>query len=185
MIMHGPHPMPTRRHALLLVGASAGLVGAPQLFAGSAAQVQALNSHPDNARQAMVFHPAIIRVEPGENVTFVMTDRGHNVENFPEMLPTGAAPFRSGMGEDLTTGFDFEGTYGYFCRPHRGMGMIGFVLVGDFTANLEAVRKAGAGLSPPLLAGRFAEYMAGIEALAGTLSRATRPLPEAAPQRRA
>lgn len=160
-------PLPTRRHTLLLAGAGAGLLAAPRLFAGTIMQVQALNRHPDEARRAMVFHPAIIRIEPGDSVEFVMTDRGHNVESFPEMLPEGAAPFRSGIGEELSVRFDTAGTYGHFCRPHRGMGMIGFVLVGDFTGNLDAVRAAGAALSPPPLAARFSEYMARIEEIAG------------------
>lgn len=163
----GRNRLVTRRHALILFGAATGLAAASPLRAASAHQVQALNRAPDNARQMMVFYPAIIRIEPGESVDFVMSDRGHNVESFHDMLPDGADPFRSGMGQGLAQRFDTPGTYGFFCRPHRAMGMIGFVLVGDFAVNLDAVRGAGSGLSPRPLAERFAALLTEIESLAG------------------
>ena len=33
------------------------------------------------------------------------------------------------------------GIYAYNCTPHYGLGMIGFVVVGDDTSNLEAIEK--------------------------------------------
>ena len=161
--------LPRRRVLTLTAVAGVGLALAPPLRASGAARVQALNRHPDDARRMMVFHPAVTRIAPGETVEFVISDRGHNVESFPDMLPEGAAPFRSGIGEGITQRFDTPGTYGFFCRPHRGMGMIGFVLVGeDFAANLDAVGAAGGGLAPRPLAERFAALIAEIEAMAAS-----------------
>ena len=31
--------------------------------------------------------------------------------------------------------------YAYWCTPHKGMGMIGFVVVGNDKSNLEAIKK--------------------------------------------
>jgi len=68
--------------------------------------------------------------------------------------------------EALTVQFAAEGAHGYFCQPHRVMGMMGFALVGDFTGNLDAVRAAGEGLAPRPLKRRFDELLAEVEALA-------------------
>lgn len=160
------HSRLTRRHTLVLTGAAACLMLSPSLRAAGAPRVQALNRHPDDPRQMVVFHPAITRFAPGESVDFVISDRGHNVECFPDMLPEGSMPFRSSIGEGLMPRFDMPGTYGFLCRPHRGMDMIGLVLVGeDFAANLDAVRAAGDGLAPRPLAERFAAQLAVIQAM--------------------
>ncbi|MEM8663353.1 MAG: plastocyanin/azurin family copper-binding protein, partial [Pseudomonadota bacterium] len=37
--------------------------------------------------------------------------------------------------------FTEPGTYGYVCLPHLEMGMVGLILVGDYTVNLEAAKK--------------------------------------------
>lgn len=34
-----------------------------------------------------------------------------------------------------------EGVYGYICSPHYEMGMVGVIVVGDPSVNLEAARK--------------------------------------------
>ena len=33
------------------------------------------------------------------------------------------------------------GIYAYWCTPHKSMGMIGFVIVGDDLSNLESIKK--------------------------------------------
>jgi len=62
--------------------------------------------------------------------------------------------------------FETEGTYGYICQPHATMGMIGFILVGDFTGNLDEVPEAGAALRGRDTTRRFEDYMAEIETIA-------------------
>lgn len=159
---------PTRRDALLFFSATglAALLSARALRAAIEHRVEALNVHPDDRSQRMIYYPDIIRIDPGDRVHFVPVDRGHNVESFPDMLPEDAEQFRAPVNEALTVQFAAEGAYGYFCRPHRVMGMIGFVLVGDFTRNLDAVRAAGVGLEPRPLKRRFDALIAEIHALA-------------------
>ena len=89
---------------------------------------------------AMVFEPAFVKVAPGDTVTFVPTDKGHNAETIKDMLPEGAEPFKGKMGQDIVVTFDVPGAYGIKCAPHLGMGMIALVIVGDEPANLDAAK---------------------------------------------
>ncbi len=43
----------------------------------------------------MVFEPALTKIAVGDTVTFVATDRGHNAETIPGMLPEGAEASRA------------------------------------------------------------------------------------------
>lgn len=152
-------PILTRRKCLLMLGMGAsGLLLYPNGVLGQTQHtVTAYNRAPDNAQ--MAFAPAVLRIMPGETVHFVHADRGHNFQSYENMLPEGAAAFEGGIGEELDVSFDIEGTYGYFCRPHQAMGMIGYILVGDFTRNLDAVRAASSELRGPMMARRVAEYL--------------------------
>lgn len=99
--------------------------------------VQMLNKGADGA---MVFEPALIKVAPGDTVTFLPTDKGHNAETIAKMLPDGAEMFKGKMGETITVTFTQPGAYGIKCAPHLAMGMVALVVVGDAPANLEAVK---------------------------------------------
>ncbi|MBA5775701.1 pseudoazurin [Stappia sp. F7233] len=87
----------------------------------------------------MVFEPDLIKVAPGDTVTFKATDAGHNAETIKGMLPDGAEPFVGKMGQDVTVTFTQPGVYGIKCKPHLGMGMIAAVVVGE-PVNLDAVK---------------------------------------------
>lgn len=78
----------------------------------------------------MVFEPALVKVAPGDTVKFVPVSKGHNVEIIDGMLPDGAAPFTGKINEAVTVTFDKPGIYGFKCKPHYGMGMVGMVVVG-------------------------------------------------------
>jgi pseudoazurin len=78
----------------------------------------------------MVFEPALVKVAPGDTVKFVPVNKGHNVETIAGMLPDGAAPFTGKVNEAITVKFDKPGIYGFKCKPHYGMGMVGMVVVG-------------------------------------------------------
>ncbi|HEX2803604.1 MAG TPA: pseudoazurin [Sphingomicrobium sp.] len=82
---------------------------------------------------AMVFEPAIIKIAPGDTVTFVATDKGHNAETIRGMLPDGAVPFKGKINQEVTVKFAKPGVYGYKCLPHYGMGMVGAIIVGKPT----------------------------------------------------
>ena len=95
-------------------------------------QVKMLNK---GAAGSMVFEPALVKVAPGDTVTFVAVDKGHNAEIISGMIPAGAAPFKGKMNQILTIKFTKPGVYGYKCLPHYGMGMVGAVIVGSPASN--------------------------------------------------
>jgi pseudoazurin len=99
-------------------------------------EVKMLNK---GAEGAMVFEPALVKIVPGDTVHFVAVDKGHDVLSIDGMIPEGATPFVGELGKDLTVTFTAPGVYGYKCKPHYGMGMIGLVIVGD-AVNLDAVK---------------------------------------------
>ena len=110
--------------AMTLGGAALG--AAPAL--ATEHQVQMLNKGADGP---MAFEPSFLKIAPGDTIRFVATDKGHNVLSIEGMSPEGAAPFQGKMNEDVTVTFDKPGVYGFECKPHYGMGMVGLVVVGD------------------------------------------------------
>ena len=78
----------------------------------------------------MVFEPALVKIEPGDTVKFVATDKGHNAETIKGMLPADATPFAGKNNEDVIVTFDKSGAYGVKCLPHYGMGMVALIVVG-------------------------------------------------------
>jgi len=111
-------------------------------FAGAAGaaevEVKMLNKGTEGV---MVFEPAFVKVNPGDTVKFVAGDKGHNVESIEAMLPEGAQKFVGKMNEEIAVTFDKAGVYGYKCKPHYGMGMVGMVVVGE-AANLDQAKAA-------------------------------------------
>ncbi|NRP72734.1 Pseudoazurin [Ensifer psoraleae] len=102
-------------------------------------EVHMLNKGKDGV---MVFEPASLKVAAGDTVTFVPTDKGHNVETIKGMLPDGAEALKSKVNENYKVTFTTPGVYGVKCTPHYGMGMVGVVQVGENPANLDAARGA-------------------------------------------
>ncbi len=102
-------------------------------------EVQMLNK---GEAGAMVFEPASLKVSPGDTVTFVPTDKGHDVSTIKDLLPEGATPFKSKFNETFKVTFDVPGAYGIKCTPHFGMGMVGVIVVGDAPSNIEALKTA-------------------------------------------
>ena len=119
-------------------------------------QVKMLNK---GAKGMMVFEPDVVKVQPGDTVTFVATDPGHDAMSVPGMLPDGAQPFEGQIGKDVTVTFTQPGVYGVKCKPHYVMGMVGVVVVGDAAPNLEAAKAA----KNPGKAGKvFADLLGGL-----------------------
>ncbi len=90
----------------------------------------------------MVFEPSLIQVEPGDTVTFVAADKGHNAETIKGLIPDGAEPFKGKSSKDIAVTFDVPGVYAVKCMPHLAMGMVALVVVGGDTSNLDAIEKA-------------------------------------------
>ena len=103
-----------------------------------AAEVKMLNK---GAEGLMVFQPALVKIEPGDTVKFVASDKSHNAESIKGMLPEGAAPFAGKMNEDVVVTFDKAGVYGVKCMPHYAMGMVALIVVGK-PDNLDAAKAA-------------------------------------------
>lgn len=80
---------------------------------------------------AMVFEPDFLKVEPGDTIKFVATDKGHNAESIKGMLPEGAATFKGKINEEIVYTVEKEGVYGIKCTPHYAMGMIMLVVAGE------------------------------------------------------
>lgn len=97
------------------------------------------------AEGLMVFEPALVKIEPGDTVKFVATDKGHYAESIKGMMPVDAAPFMGKNNEDVTVGFDKPGVYGVKCPPHYGMGMVALIVVGtpSNVAEAKAVPQVG------------------------------------------
>jgi pseudoazurin len=110
--------------AALLTGGAFFLAGA----AGAAEHEVKMRNM--GAAGMMVFEPAISKIAPGDTVHFVATDKGHDVESIEGMLPEGATPMAGKLNQDLTVTFDKPGVYGYRCKPHYAMGMVGLIVVG-------------------------------------------------------
>lgn len=129
------------KRTLIAAAMLGGLLAAAAVQPAAAAdfEVKMLNRGADGM---MVFEPAYLEVQPGDTVTFLPTDKGHNAETIRSMLPANAEAFKGRMNKPVTVTFTEEGVYGYKCLPHYGMGMVGVVVVGDATANLDAIREA-------------------------------------------
>ena len=121
-----------------------------------------LNKGPEG--QPMQFDPAFLMIEPGDTVTFIATDKGHNSESILEMIPEGAETWKGKMNEEISVTFDVEGIYGYKCQPHFGMGMVGIIQVGDNTDNLDSAQTAKL---PGKAKSRMAELVAEVESGGG------------------
>ncbi len=134
------------RRRLLGAAATTGTAGAAGLGAGSAG-AQSGDATDRRGEETVtvvvgpdgefVFEPARVWVDPGTTVEFVWESDNHNVvvEDSPaesDWLGTPNAPRETyDAGYEFGHTFDVEGTYEYYCDPHRGAGMVGTVLVGD------------------------------------------------------
>ena len=92
-------------------------------------------------KETMVFSEKIVRVNVGDTVFWKATTKGHNVEFIKGGVPEGVGKFKSKFNVDTEYKFTIPGIYAYWCTPHKGMGMIGFVVVGDDKSNLDAIKK--------------------------------------------
>ena len=114
------------------------------VFAVSSANAMTIEMlNKDDAGNKMVYSEELARVDVGETITWVPTSKGHNVEWIAG--PDGAElPKKSKNGKEVSMTFEVPGIYYYWCTPHKGMGMIGLVVVGDDVSNKGAIAKAKA-----------------------------------------
>lgn len=101
-----------------------------------AANVDVLMLNIGEDGKAMGFSPAFVQVQPGDTVTFIPTDRGHNAETILDMIPEAAETWKGKTNEEFTVTLTEPGLYAYKCQPHFGMGMVGLIQVGPGTPNM-------------------------------------------------
>ena len=93
-------------------------------------------------KRTMIFNQEIVRIDPGDTVFWKATDPGHNVQFISKNgVPDGVEKFKSKVGKDTEFTFTVPGIYAYWCVPHKTLGMIGFVIVGEDLSNLDAIKK--------------------------------------------
>ena len=92
-------------------------------------------------KEMMVYSKKVARVDVGQTVLWKATDKGHNVQFIKGGVPQGVEKFKSKMNVDVEYTFKVPGIYAYWCTPHKSMGMIGFVVVGNDKSNIEDIKK--------------------------------------------
>ena len=120
------------------------VAGIVALFATSAyaedTTIEMLNKRDDGAK--MVYSEDIARIDVGDTITWVPTQKGHNVEFIAG--PDGwKAPKKSKLSKEVAITFDTPGVYLYQCSPHKTMGMIAVVVVGDGDNDISKAKVKG------------------------------------------
>ena len=122
---------------LLKLSTLIGLLFMSNSFAGDVT-IEMLNKL---GKESMVYSEKVVRVEVGDTVFWKATTKGHNVEFIKGGVPTGVEKFKTKFNQDAQYKFNVPGIYAYWCTPHKSMGMIGFVVVGNDKSNIEEIKK--------------------------------------------
>ena len=91
-------------------------------------------------KERMVYSKKVVKINLGDTVFWKATDKGHNVEFIKGGVPEGVDKFKSKFNKDTEYKFTVPGIYAYWCTPHKTMGMIGFVVVGNDKSNIDAIK---------------------------------------------
>ena len=132
-----------RRTVLQLSTATLAMLSTAGCLGGQSSAAQTVTMPGD-----LRFDPKTAMIEPGETVTWTNeSDIDHTITAYEDEIPDESAYFASGGFESeraarnrvteglIAPGGDYEhtfeepGTYGYFCIPHEGSGMVGTVRV--------------------------------------------------------
>ena len=92
-------------------------------------------------KEINVYSKKIINVDVGDTVFWKSVNPGHNVEFIKGGIPKGVEKFKSKYSKDTSYTFNTPGIYAYWCTPHKSMGMVGFIVVGNDKSNLEEIKK--------------------------------------------
>lgn len=98
------------------------------------------------------FEPALLFIQPGDDIRFVPDSRLHGPKSIPGMLPGKEKGWRGRMGTELVVRFDRPGVYGFKCMAHYEVGMVALVVVGKDPGNWQAARDVR---HPPMAAEAF------------------------------
>ncbi|MEM6663294.1 MAG: plastocyanin/azurin family copper-binding protein [Pseudomonadota bacterium] len=107
---------------------------------------------------AKLYSPDLLKVAIGDQVRFENISGHHNTESIEGMIPDGAQPWISGIDETFTVTITHEGVYGYKCTPHYENGMVGLIIAGDGTVNLDQAKA----VEHPVRAANLFEILLGL-----------------------
>ena len=99
------------------VGAIAGTAVASRTHANREVHIVEMLKKSPVSDDQQVFHPPVLQIAVGDAVAFTATDRGHNSQSNPDLLPEGAEPWKGKIGKDVEVSFTVPGVYGYHCVP--------------------------------------------------------------------
>ena len=101
--------------------------------------IEMLNKNKETKKR-MVYSQELVKIDAGQSIEWVPTAKGHNVEMLAG--PSGyELPAKTKLNDPVTLTFDVPGIYLYQCSPHAAMGMIGVVVVGGDTSNMDDIKK--------------------------------------------
>ena len=95
----------------------------------------------DSDGNKMIYSQEVANIDVGDTVTWLPTSKGHNVEM---IASPNDMKLKSKNGKEVKINFDTPGIYYYWCTPHKGMGMIGLVVVGGDLSNIDDIANAKA-----------------------------------------
>jgi pseudoazurin len=123
---------------VILVGVMFSVIFLNSISFAADSTVEMLNKQ---GNESMVFSKKIVQINVGDKVFWKATDKGHNVQFIKGGIPEGVEKFKSKYNKDVEFKFDVPGIYAYWCTPHKTMGMIAFVVVGNDKSNLDAIKE--------------------------------------------
>jgi len=121
--------MHSRRKILGALGSVPMGLAASPLRAATNYEITMLSRDRADPARGMHFSPDLLKIPTGASVTFKPGAPGHNTQTTPGMMPKGAQSWRFGFGKTGTVTLSLPGFYGYHCLPHRGLGMVGLIIV--------------------------------------------------------
>ena len=90
-------------------------------------------------KERMVYSEKVLSIKINDEITWKSVDKGHNVEFIG--MPKGVSKYKSKISKDAKYTFTKPGIYLYQCTPHKAMGMIGLIVVGEDKNNLDKIKK--------------------------------------------
>ena len=130
-------------------------------FSVNAAEVEIKMLNKGSDGSIMAFEPAFVKIAVGDSIHFISVDKSHNAESIASMTPEGATPFAGKTNEEIVVKFDKSGVYGYRCKPHYPMGMVGLIVVGKPTN--EDAAKAATSSMPSFAKNKFNKLFAELD----------------------
>ena len=99
--------------------------------------IEMLNKNKETKKR-MVYSQELVKIDAGQSIEWLPTAKGHNVEMLAG--PDGyELPTKTKLNEPVSMEFTVPGIYLYQCSPHAAMGMIGIIVVGGDTSNMDAI----------------------------------------------